>query len=284
MSNGYQWDQMEGMDELHEFINDLEPGTRLTVYGLPEEIYHAAPGLGSTAFKEAQKSMAHYKVYRDEEREPKKAFEIGSAVHTLTLEPELWEERYIKQPAEFKTKASKAYKEWAAQHESKTVLTADEISEVEGMTDALLNNAGQFLIGGHAEVSFWYKDKSGLVLKSRVDYLLGDGAIDLKTRRKPMGSEPHDFTRFVKYEYDLQDALYRRVSGVTDMFYIGVGKYKPYPVFLRKQGEDVRERAEKKLDKLIGQIKTAEEFDEYPAYPLELIETGLTDREKEMEV
>ena len=273
------------MDELTNYINDLQPGTRLTCYSLPEEIYHAAPGLGSTAFKEANKSMAHYKVYRDEPREDKKCYDIGSAVHCLTLEPELFDDRFAVHPEiDRRTKAGKeAWAKFVGQHPGKTYLSEKEIKQVERMADSLLCYAGKYLTGGNPEVSYFYRDHSGLILKARVDYQIADFAVDVKTRRQPIGNEINDFTRFIKYEYDIQDALYRRVSGLNDMIYVGVGKYAPYPVFLRLQGDDVRERAEKKIDNLIKQIKTAEEFDEYPMYPVELVRTELTDFEKKLE-
>lgn len=265
------------LEELNYHIEGLEQGERLIVHRLPEDTYHAAPGIGSSLLREARKSMAHYKVRRDENMASSKALDIGSAVHCLTLEPQTFEERFAVQPPEIKRKQGAKWEAFQKANAGKTVVTETEMESIDAMADSLLNQAGKFLTGGYSEVSYWLKDASGLLLKARADYVIGDACIDLKTRRP---GSPFDFTRTIKYDYDLQDALYRRVTGLADMIFIGVIKEKPYPVLMRLQGAEVRARAEKKMGELFEQIQMAEELNDYPAYPVELIETELTERER----
>ena len=54
---------------LHAAIGSLGSGERLAVSGVPESVYHASGGIGSTLMRAAMKSMAHYKYELDRERE-----------------------------------------------------------------------------------------------------------------------------------------------------------------------------------------------------------------------
>lgn len=264
-------------NELELIIEGLEIGERISIRGIGEGMYHAAPGLGSTLLKAATQSLAHYRVALNDEGDTspqaRKAMAIGSATHCLVLEPEQFEEKFVAQPEDIKVRNGKRWEEFALRNADREIMTEADIALASDMADAVLDDAGKFFTGGEAELSYWYRHESGLLLKARIDYQMGDAGIDLKTSR---AESAHKFKQAVKYDYDIQDAAYRLVTGLADMIFVGVGKDKPHPIYLCKQGPQVREKAERALARAIDALAVARDFDHYPKPPAELVETSLS--------
>jgi hypothetical protein len=97
--------------------------------------------------------------------------------------------------------------------------------------------------------------------------------VDLKTTR---AESPHAFAKIVKYEYAVQDAHYRLVTGMQEFVFAGVSKVAPHQCFACKQGTDVRKKSEVLLYQTIDKIFMAQELGQYPYPPVELIETSLS--------
>lgn len=271
-------------EQLAEVVTGLEAGERISIRGIPEEQYHAAPGLGSTVLKAATVSLAHYHcALADEARSGavRKAMLIGSATHCLVLEPEQYAQKFVVQPEDIKVRNGKRWDEFAAAHAGKEILTAADERLAAAMGEAVFDDAGRFFCGGEPELSYWFRHPGGLLLKARIDYQLGDAGVDLKTAHA--GSEDK-FAMAVKYDYDIQDAAYRLVTGLSDLIFVGVCKEPPHQVYLCKQGQAVRERAEARLAKALDELVVAREFDEYPRPPARLVETFLTPSELERSV
>lgn len=264
------------LEELTKKLDALQPGERLAVDGVPDHVYHAAPGIGSTLMKAASKSMAHFKAARDNVSEPtpqqQAAYDVGNALHTLVLEPDLFLDRFVVQPEDIPRRAGKKWELFKAQNADKTILSVSQLATAGAMADSVYDTCGRFFQGGEAEKSYWFKHPGGLLLKARIDYQAGDAIVDLKSTKHDTGEQ---FLRAVKYDYDQQDALYRYVSGLPDMIYVGVGKLAPYPPFLAKQGAAVREMAEARLESTIQDLIFAHEFNEFPGVAPELYETEL---------
>ena len=274
---------------LKKKINALKVGERLRVEGLDEDIYHAAEGVGSSLLKAASHSLAHYKTaieHTDEEERSasqQDRLNVGSATHTLVLEPELFDQKYAVKPAEIKKRVGEEWKKFLAANKGKTIMVttgANTLKDAEDMANAVIDGVGHYFIDGQAEVSYFYRHTTGLILKGRMDYERGDAIIDLKTTIK---DTPTAFNRCVKYDYDWQDALYRMVAGKKEMIFVGVAMKSPHSVFLTKQGMDVRLRAERRIEEILSELAFAIEFQEFPAYPVELIETSLNSSEKQEE-
>jgi hypothetical protein len=270
-------------ESLKKKIDALKVGERVRLLNLDEDIYHAAEGVGSSLLKQAAQSLAHYKaafdhIQEDERTQAQKdRLNEGSATHCAVLQPELFDEEYIVIPDTIKKRAGK---EWAAFKEAnadKTILPSKSLKVSIEMADAVLDSVGHYFTDGEAEVSYFYRHETGMILKGRIDYERGDALIDLKTSKD---TTPEKFSRSVKYDYDWQDALYRFVTGKKEMLFIGVEYKSPHSVFFAKQGSDVRIRAERRLKAVLDQLAFAIEFQEFPPYPVDLIETTLTAYEK----
>lgn len=263
---------MGALELLNKEISDLKIGERLIKHNVREDIYHKSIGVGSSLMREAFKSMAHYKTAIEEPRHETPEMMIGSAVHTLVLEPDYFDARVIKLPEGIVRGVSKKYTEFAAQNPDKLHLKQEELDQVTRLHAAITAQAGDWFVGGEPEKSYWFKHSSGLVLKARIDYQVGDGAIDLKTTR-------HDtqglFERAVKYDYAVQDAHYQLVTELADMVYLGVCKKGAHQCFAVRQGDDVRQKTAAKLESVIKQIAFAKELDDYPFPPLTIGVTEL---------
>ena len=93
--------------EINEHTKNMEVGERLRLTGIPDNIYHATNGIGSTNLKRFIDSPAGFK-YGDG-FEQKDCFDLGSAVHTLVLEPHLFDDAYVMMPETIPRKAGKKW-------------------------------------------------------------------------------------------------------------------------------------------------------------------------------
>lgn len=89
-------------------------------YNLSNEEYHSKKEFISASNLREAKTPFHYKLLQDAVREPSKAMDLGTAFHTMFLEPEKFEyfmfddtDKVIELQSEFTNpRASKKYKEW----------------------------------------------------------------------------------------------------------------------------------------------------------------------------
>lgn len=205
---------------------------------LDNKAYHAGPGISSSALKLALVSPLHYHDYyhlggreeaEAEQADRAAAFSEGSLFHSLVLEPNTVEGRYLIHDdlPDGRTKEGKAAREAlraevaATKKEPISKEAFTRISEMAGrarsfpMVDALLR-------GGVAERSiFWIDEETGLLCKARPDYLLLDKGIitDLKSAADAADDQCSrhlfDFDYFVSAAWYLHGAskVYNRPFG-----------------------------------------------------------------------
>lgn len=136
---------------------------------------------------------------------------IGNAVHTLALEPELFKATYYILPEDIKRDArTKAYQEHLEAAGDKTIIREQDLGNIKGMAKALASNKKArvlFEAEGDIEASiFWTDKETGLKLRCRPDFMRHDGLIvDLKTTH----SAKPDVFRKLAYDkaYDISVAL-----------------------------------------------------------------------------
>jgi hypothetical protein len=109
----------------------------------------------------------------------------------------------------------------------------------------------RLLRGAKTEVKFKKKIK-GLVLLGYID-ILNEAVADLKTTRHT------NRAKFIAEMDFLQAAVYLRVTGKKDFYYVGISKVFPYQVFIYNvnQFPDRMVKANEQLDYLIGYIPKA---------------------------
>lgn len=122
--------------------------------------------------------------HRDHPDEQTDATRIGTALHALALEPDAFEARYAIRPEGGPRANSNAYKDWAAEHiaAGREILTADEGARIQAMRAALPPAARKLLRQGRPEVTGLWRHDCGVLLRTRPDWLRGDGiVVDVKT-------------------------------------------------------------------------------------------------------
>jgi len=206
--------------------------------------YHAHPAVSKSGLDLIARSPLHYWArYIDPNRvptEPTAAMRLGTAVHTLTLEADQFESRYVTAPnVDRRTKAGKeAWAEWEVEAAGRELITADDRATISRMAEAVWRHpAAAMLLAlpGEAETThMWTDATTGVDCKCRPDWLTGNLIIDLKTTED---ASPRGFQRSVAtYRYHCQASWY--LDGVQastgtrpDQFiFICVEKKPPYAV------------------------------------------------------
>lgn len=191
--------------------------------GIPDDVYHAGRNTPERALSQSvlkalipPSTPAHFKWQLAHGLEPRRAFDVGRAAHTMALgigEP------MVGCPPDLLAingaMSTKASKEWAAQQraEGRVPLTPADYEMVCRMAEALLDNPRIAEVitapDNHPEVSgYAIEPQTGLWLRGRFD-LLGGRIWDYKTTKC---AEPEAFARSVwAYGYHVQDATYRLI-------------------------------------------------------------------------
>jgi len=202
-------------------------------YSMSNEDYHKLPSISASAVKTvAQKSLAHWKYG---ERKESAAFDLGTAVHTLILEPHMakmiWCGPETRRGNDWRAKKA------AADAEGAILLPEGEYRQARDMAEAVRANAeaAQLLSGDLVcEASIFAHDALyGLDLRCRPDGWRRDidAIIDVKTT---VDASPEGFAKqCANLGYHIQEAFYRRVMAIDghdiDRFvFIAVEKEPPF--------------------------------------------------------
>ena len=205
------------MKILHE--NPLPWDMAVGVYDcIPNEKYHAAPGISKSDLDQLHRSAAHYMTSHDLPHEETPDMRIGTALHCAVLEPERFMKTYTTVEGDRRTKAVrdqiKAYEERGC-----VFLTETEMAMVMAMRDSVMDspNAVTLFQGAHSELSVfaWHDD---ILVKCRPDIWNESHGllIDLKTTTD---ASPEGFAKSCRrWRYHVQDAWYRHVvAKATDV-------------------------------------------------------------------
>lgn len=187
------------------------------------------------------RSPFHYKKLLERKDPPTKSMIIGSAFHSLLLEPEVFYEQcaVFTKPYPDKTMSNKANKEAFEELKmgnfAETILMKDDYNTILNMAEEVnkVKGARDLLkLKGEVEESI-YLEVDKIKIKIRPDKYCKDGIlIDVKTTKN---AHPDAFRRdCLTYHYDLQLAFYadmlEKVTGTEfkDVFIIAVENNYPY--------------------------------------------------------
>lgn len=189
------------------------------------EEYAAMPGWRFSHIKEMDKSPLHVQHARRTEDDADH-FRIGRALHSLVLEPDTFDGKYVMYA---ERRSSKAWDAFAAEHADKTILTQQAWDDAHFMADAVRRAVGDMLDNAAAEqVVTWTDEATGLPCKVRRDLLKSRVLADLKSTRDL------DYRRFTNQaaslDYHSQKSFYAEPGGVDRCIIIAVEKSAPYDV------------------------------------------------------
>jgi len=178
---------------------------------LPFDQYLSLPAASNSGLKKILRSPAHFK-YPEPDKKDSRAMQIGRAIHSAVLEPELFAKTY--HVAESDDRVSAFYKGMAKELGGDVVLTRPEYRRITGMMEAAYRNsrfAELMRRTGRNELSVTSTDPAtGVSVKVRFDRK-GDGlfALDLKKCQDARGSE---FSKAIgNYGYYMQIPFYAAV-------------------------------------------------------------------------
>lgn len=214
--------------------------------GIPEREYRAWPMLSQSLMKAGRASMAHMKAAVDAGPSvPTDAMQLGTALHTAFLEPELMPTRVVRW--EGGTRKGQRWDEFCDEHADKVILTPAAHEQVIGMVRSLRK---------HPVIRRWQAKIEdvevsgvgsicGVPVKGRCDAMTPDPLIDLK---KVRSGDARTFTSAVLgFGYHWQAYVYRKIfnrdrfvlATVEDKPPFDVVAYELSPAFLREGEREV---------------------------------------------
>ena len=245
---------------------------------IPEEEYHALPGLSSTGIKKMLDAPAVFEQYLREGEKPRTVFDVGSAAHAKILGVGAG---VIAYPPEHLTPSGnvstkKATEECAAEQRAAglTPVSPDQIARVDAMAEAVLRHpdAGPLLEHGQPEVSLlWDDPETGARLRGRIDYVRTDTLlVDLKTAEGPRPATWGGVS--AKLRYPEQSVHYcegwRVLTGAVPRFVqVVVDKVAPHLVFVAEFDEPTRDKAAENVRHAIDQYAKAQAAGDWPGLP-----------------
>jgi len=250
-------------------------GDAFIAHNLPFETYLQRGDVSkSTLWTLYTKSPAHALI----EKEPSPAMQLGSAVHCAVLEPDTFDERFVRGPDD---RRGVRWKEALDEHGAK-LLTSGDYDDALRIRDALQRDPlVRRLTTGDVwrEVSgFWRDPETGLVVRCRPDAYRPSLRLmaDVKTTTDARATTWRK--RVAEFGYHAQEALYTdgwRACGMeVDAFvFIAVETSAPYAhcVFdLAPAAVDEGRAAMREALQTFAQCKAANRWPAYPSEPQSL--------------
>lgn len=251
------------------------------------EQYHSGPGISKSHLDcIAGKSPRHYwHRYLNPDREPEEptpAKILGTAIHSIILEPDLFESGYVPNPGiERRSNAGKAeYAAFLAEHRGKVILSDEDYQKCLAIRDAVHLHpvVSGLLTGGKAEQSFYAIDKeTGELTKCRTDYLHDSGnmIVDVKS------TEDASLAGFAKsaanYRYPHQVAWYWDVLDSAfgehpqHWVFLAVEKEPPYALGIQFAQHDDVARARQACRRDLMRIVQHKRAGAWPDYAIEAL-------------
>ncbi|EKJ5693668.1 exodeoxyribonuclease VIII [Salmonella enterica] len=258
--------------------DDIQPGI---YYDIPNEMYHAGPGVSKSQLDDIADTPAIYLWRKNApvDTEKTKSLDTGTAFHCRVLEPEEFSKRFIIAP-EFNRRTSagkeeeKAFLEECART-GRTVLTAEEGRKIELMYQSVMAlPLGQWLVEstGYAESSVYWEDpETGILCRCRPDKIIPEfhWIMDVKTTADIQRFR----TAYYDYRYHVQDAFYsdgyRAQFGEIPTFVLLVASTTAecgrYPVEIFMMGEDAKLAGQREYRLNLQTLAECLNNDEWPA-------------------
>ncbi|EGF0824320.1 exonuclease VIII [Salmonella enterica subsp. enterica serovar Saphra] len=258
--------------------DDIQPGI---YYDIPNEAYHAGPGVSKSQLDDIADTPAIYLWRKNApvDTEKTKSLDTGTAFHCRVLEPEEFSKRFIIAP-EFNRRTSagkeeeKTFLEECART-GRTVLTAEEGRKIELMYQSVMAlPLGQWLVesAGYAESSVYWEDpETGILCRCRPDKIIPEfhWIMDVKTTADIQRFR----TAYYDYRYHVQDAFYsdgyRAQFGEIPTFVFLVASTTTecgrYPVEIFMMGEDAKLAGQREYRRNLQTLGECLNNDEWPA-------------------
>ena len=258
--------------------------------------YHALDYVSKSHLDEVNKSPFHYwDKYINPNRveiEPTKQMLLGSAMHTMVLEPELFEKEYIvesanapKRPTAIQRNAKKPssqtldaiayWEEFDKKAVGKNLISIDDYERLTIMKQRIFDHPAASTIlslSGVAEQSYqWQDNQTGEICKSRPDFHTDDGTliVDLKTTSD---ASELGFQKSVhNFRYHVQAGFYLRSIKEAEQFvFIAVESKPPYLVAVYNASPEMIAAGNRVADKNLATLAQCRKSGKWTGYSEEI--------------
>lgn len=253
------------------------------IHDISNEDYHSSRGFSRTQVLLIKKSPYHF-WYENiaglaSEKEKSDALDLGSAIHTMLLEPELFSKTYAVMPSINRrtTKGKEQYALFTQENSAKVVLTQEQYNKAYAMTHHARQHdiVNTLLEDAQFEKSIYWTDKeTGLQFKVRPDIWSNKMIVDLKTTKE---LNPWSYVGSAyKYGYYLQCGMFfeacEAIGRPIDMFvHLVIEKEEPYVPTVFVMDEKAIEFGREQFNTYKRKIKECMDSDKWPAYSVQEI-------------
>lgn len=213
----------------------------------------------------------YYEKFECTEKQEQRHFSIGSGLHELILEPEMFDLNYIVFPkVDGRTKEGKQQMiEFTEKSEGKTILFDNEMEMIRQMADNALKNHTllEIMKESYREISCYTVDEvTELKVRMRPDIMSSTKStiVDLKSC---VDSSPQKFKNdCYKYSYSLSGAYYSDFIGRENYIFAAAEKTAPYQVALYVLNDEMMEYGRNQYRMGLDLIKFCQDHNFYPSY------------------
>ena len=213
----------------------------------------------------------YYEKFERTEKPEERHFSIGSGLHELILEPEMFDLNYMVCPkVDGRTKEGKQQMiEFNEKSEGKTILFDNEMEVIRQMADNALKNHTllEIMKESYREISCYTIDEvTGLKVRMRPDIMSSTKStiVDLKSC---VDSSPQKFKNdCYKYSYSLSGAYYSDFIGRENYIFAAAEKTAPYQVALYVLNDEMMEYGRNQYRMGLDLIKFCQDHNFYPSY------------------
>ena len=250
---------------------------------LSNKDYHSGPGISKSGLDKIAKSPAHYQAYKTQPHEQTDAMILGSAIHSLVLEPDMFGTEFAVAP-EINRRTNDGKAQWSAfqaANADKAILTADQHAQAVAISAAVRkNNAVKKLLsfpGAVEESIFW--NELGVLCKCRPDYRREDGiVVDLKSTQD--ASQDAFMRSIANSRYHVQAAWYLRGVEAMDLptkafVFVAIEKEPPYATALHMATDAMLEKGRELMNRDLTLYAECVVSGVWPAYPEEIVPIDL---------
>ncbi len=239
----------------------------------PFEGYDQIGAVNWSTLGSMTKSAKQYQHDLEKKWEPSSAALIGLAVHCLVLEPEMYPRRFVTCEI-VRNKRHKAFQEFMAEHEGKTILSKSESDNADGCASAVLfdSEAMGHLAGATTEfANVWIDEETGIQCKSRIDLVnghLGDMKTTGDVREKKFGKIAFDLNYPGKIAFYLDGLIANGHSGVADKdpFLIVAEQKQPHDVAVYVLPRETVEFGRRQYRECLNRLVWCRENNRWPGY------------------
>jgi exodeoxyribonuclease VIII len=252
----------------------MSPG----IYDIENDVYHASAGISRSNIMDFKKSPFHFYHRRISPKKSTDNQTVGSALHTLVLEPEKFNSTYF--IAEKLNKNTNAWKALKADAEERglCILDEEQYNYINSLAEIIRQDptASKLIQGAQYERSiFWQNPETGILCKCRPDILHTNMICDLKTAID--ASERAFRSAIYSYGYHIQAAMMQEgieaVLGhkINDFIFIVIEKNEPMAMAIYILDEDAINKGREDFHEALHQYKECLEKNEWPGYPIKEI-------------